>query len=69
MLGCIYRPHDNDRTATKSLIDSLKWAKSMVKHEGYKGILVCGDLNYPGINWIEGCGGISVKDDDNLFLE
>ena len=41
----------------------------MVNHEGYKGILVCGDLNYPDINQIEGCGGISVKEDDNLFLE
>ena len=41
----------------------------MVKQEGYKGILVCGYLKYPGINWIEGCGGIRVKEDDNLFLE
>jgi len=45
-VGCIYRsPSTNPYQSTNELCDLL------VSLQGYSNVLICGDFNYPNINW------------------
>jgi len=54
-LGCVYRsPSSNISTSTCQLCRLLEHAASLLTH-----LLVCGDFNYPNIDWTTSCGRVS----------
>ena len=54
-IGCIYRSPTADLVAsTNSLCDLLSTAATSCSH-----LLICGDFNYPNINWINNIGHTS----------
>jgi len=55
LLGCIYRSPSSDMlTSTSQLCGLLQSVASLSTH-----LLVCGDFNYPNIDWFTGCGQTS----------
>ena len=47
LVGCIYRsPNSNNSNNFNMIQDFIK-----ISQKSYSHILICGDFNYPGINW------------------
>ena len=54
LVGCVYRSPNSSTSNNFNLMQDLK----KVSKKSYSHILICGDFNYPGINWENGhCSG------------
>ena len=51
LAGCIYRPQTSKDI--ESISRSLLRASQLVKNRTYSGIIICGDFNFPLMNWDE----------------
>lgn len=51
IIGCIYRPPRANKQASEAINDSMKCAWKMLKKRKIDRLLICGDFNYPNLNW------------------
>lgn len=51
LVGCMYRPPKSNGFVTVCVNDSLKEARKMIEDKIYDAVVVCGDFNFPEINW------------------
>ncbi len=50
LVGCVYRSPNSEPSNTSKLLTSLK---EVSKLKEYSHLLICGDFNFPDINWID----------------
>ena len=71
LFGCLYRPPDCEEQENVSISKSIRVASSLVKRGIYSDLIVCGDFNYPRIQWdTNGIGScVSEEGQDVLFTD
>jgi hypothetical protein len=51
LLGCIYRPPQNENKSAQLINNSILTAKKELDKSVYNGMILAGDFNYPNLKW------------------
>ncbi len=66
LLGCIYRHHDSGEEEDAVLRDKLR---SIAGNKKYSYVVLAGDFNLPGINWVDWCTSSANITREHNFIE
>lgn len=69
LVGCVYRPPKACSEINSEIWSSIVKAREKVEVGEFKSILVCGDFNFPSIEWVDdGSGFVQSGDEEKEFL-